>query len=431
MHNHSNTNKLHHYLLILSFAAILISAPVFWLAFPQKIESFSIIENTKLDQFPKFNLANFKHGIKHFLRGDLKLAINTAFSDFLSNDFQEDLESAAIDQMPFRLSLASLARWVERAQISVLYGFLSDPAVPASLDVDYLLLRGNKQVYLQPPAVWDELRRDRVDDRVENYKNLIDLYPEVNFYIFYLERTAYAPYNPMNPYFPQADKGQSYEYFISNKPGELTVSSLRLSGLEEHQEKFFRTDHHWNIRGAWSAYEIIYKMLSKDLPDISPMLDLHDFSQIKGLEFCGSYARRTLYPCDPDIFEYAEVELPPHRTFENGIETDYGNKQAYLNGDFSRERYAEHYAEFYGYVTPLVEYDFDNPSGRNLLIIGGSYTQAMQEFVAAHYDRTYVVDLRDYENFYLGDFIKQHEIHDVLVIGDVIVYLNEGWQINP
>lgn len=431
MRNSSKPKNYYQYLLILCFAVILFSAPFFWMAFPEERETFSIIENTNLDQFPQVNLSNFKHGFKYLLSGDIESAFKTAFTDFLSNDFQKDLESAANDQIPFRLLLASLARWVERTEIKIMYAFLADPAVPASLDLDYLLLRGTAQVYLQPPAVWDELRRDRVDGRIENYKNLIDLFPEVNFYIFYLERMAYAPYNPMNPFFPQADKGQSFEYFLANKPADLKVSSLRLSGIEEHREKFFRTDHHWNIRGAWSAYEIIYEMLSEDLPEISPMLDLQGFNPIYGLEFCGSYARRTLFPCEPDILEYADVELPAHRTFVNGIEMDYGNKRAYLSGDFSRDRYAEHYAEFYGYVTPLVEYDYDNSSSRNLLIIGGSYTQAMQELVAAHYDKTYVVDLRDYENFRLGDFIKQHDIRDVLVIGDVIVFLNEGWQINP
>jgi hypothetical protein len=55
----------------------------------------------------------------------------------------------------------------------------------------------------------------------------------------------------------------------------------------------------------------------------------------------------------------------------------------------------------------------------------------MQEFIAAHYDKTYVVDFRDYTDFSLGDFIRDHGIHDVLVIGDMPVFSREGWQINP
>lgn len=431
MRKHPESKDLFQYLLILAFGIIIISAPFYWLAFPQRLETFSEIENAKLDQFPQLDLNNLKQGVKQILKGKFQSGFDLGFRDFLSNEFQDDLESAASDQIPFRLSLASLARFVERSQIKAIYSFLPDPAFPASLGVDYLLARGNGQVYLQPPAIWDELRRERVEDRIKNYRDLIGRFPEVNFYIFYLERMAYAPYNPMNPYFPQADKGQSFKYFLANKPDELQVSWMRLNNLDEHREKFFRTDHHWNIRGAWTAYEIIYEMLSAYQPDISPALDFKGFKEISGLEFCGSYARRTLYPCDPDIFEYIDIELPPHETFVNGIKMDYGNKRAYFNGDFSKDRYAEHYAEFYGYVTPLVEYNYENSSGRNLLIIGGSYTQSMQELIAAHYDKTFVVDLRDYENFLLGDFLQQYDIQDVLVIGDVIVYLNEGWQINP
>ena len=424
-------NYLTNCLLTLVFCLLITLVPIYWMIFPQYQASFSEVENRNLDHFPKVELDNLQRGIKEFLAGNLRTAHGYIFNNIISSTFQDEVQSAASDQIPFRLPLASLARWAERVQISTVYSLLPDPAYPASLDLNYLLLRGDEQVYIQPPAAWDDSRKELIDNRIENYQLLIKSFPEINFYVFYLERMAFAPYNPMNPYFPQADKGRSFDYFLSQKPERLAVSYWRLSGLDEHKQKFFRTDHHWNIRGAWTGYEIIYDMLKTKIPELSPKLVLKEFKQIESVEFCGSYARRTLYPCQPDILEYADVDLPPFRTFMNGVESPRSNRSAYFRGEFNRNRYAEHYAEFFGYVTAMVEYDFENQSDRNLLIIGGSYTQAMQEFIAAHFDKTFVVDLREYEDFSLGKFINDHDIDDVIVIGDVIVYSREGWQITP
>ena len=128
---------------------------------------------------------------------------------------------------------------------------------------------------------------------------------------------------------------------------------------------------------------------------------------------------------------YARTNIPNYQTWVNGEQRTYGSAQKYFDGNFDREKYTNHYAEFFGYTTALVEYTFENTSNRNLLIIGGSYTRAMQMYVASHYKTTYVVDLREYEDFSLGEFIQSHKVDDVLIIGDISVYGREGWLINP
>lgn len=425
-----NIHRTLQFFLIIALGLMLIAVPVYWMTFSDSPVQFSEIENRNLSQFSGLPVGEFRSVINELAQGNIGPALNEFFNLWNDREIQKALHAATSDQMPLRLPLASLARLVERMQIRITYWFLPDPAIPAALNANTLLIPDG-QIYIQPPAIWDAQRRANIDERIENYRNLLALYPDTHFYVFYLERMAYAPYNPMNSFFPRADAGQSFQYFIENKPAGLNIASLRLNSLDEHASLFFRTDHHWNIRGAWRAYEIIYDMLSAKNPDLSPKLKLNGFSPIKGVRFCGSYARRTLYPCLPEDFEYADVTLPPHHTYVGGVPNPYGNKAAYLEGNFSHRKYAEHYAEFFGYVTPLVTYDFNHGSQRNLLIIGGSYTQAMQEFVAAHFNRTYVVDLREYPEFSLGEFINQYAIDDVLVVGDVIVYAREGWQINP
>ena len=416
--------------MIFIILTLIFATPLYWLGTSRDNITFSEVENRNLDDFPVFGLSRIKTAVKHILLGNIRSAYQTVFSDFTNNEFQSDFEMAAADYFPLRLSFISLARWIERSQVKAVYSFLPDPAFPASLNDNTYLMR-DEPVYIQPPLSWNGEFKEIVDQRIDNYQNLIDQFPEIHFYVFYLERMAFAPYNPMADYYSSADNGQSFNYFLTHKPDELIVSSMRLTDLEEHKEKFFWTDHHWNIRGAWNAYEIIYDMLSDFTPDLSPMLDLDGFVEIEGVEYCGSYARRTLYPCTPEKFEYASVKLPEYKTIIDGEETEYGEASQYLAGNFSLERYTNHYAEFFGYVTPLVDYQFENESDRNLLIIGGSYTQAMQVYVASHYRRTLVVDLREYQDFSLSHFIEQYNIDDILILGDVIVYRREGWEINP
>ncbi len=423
-------NNLLQLFFLIAFCFVIFSVPVFWLSQNGNWIPTSPVENRSLQRFPSLPLHDFRIGISKLIKGNFLETYNFILEPFISRSFQAQLDQAVKDQFPFRIFLTTLSKSIERLLIKASYSFVFDPAFPASLTSNYYILK-SQPFYIQPPAIFKDSKKQIIDKRIENYAQIIKEHPDVNFYGFYFERMAFAPFNPMARFYPNADNGRSYKYFSLNKPEGLIVSEMHLKDLEDYQAKFFRTDHHWNIRGAWQAYEVVYEMLMKKYPEISPKLILKEFKSIPGLKFCGSYARRTLYPCSPDIFEYAEVSLPKFTTFVNGEEKPFGNKNDYLDGNFSHDKFANHYAEFFGPVVALVEYRFENTSDRNLLIIGGSYKQAMQEFVASHYKNTYAVDLREYEDFSLGKFIKDKKIDDVLVVGDIIIYGRQGWLINP
>lgn len=55
------------------------------------------------------------------------------------------------------------------------------------------------------------------------------------------------------------------------------------------------------------------------------------------------------------------------------------------------------YADFYGYDYGLLEFNFNNPERDNLLIIGISFDNPIDELLASHFNKTYKVDLRNYE----------------------------------
>ncbi len=206
---------------------------------------------------------------------------------------------------------------------------------------------------------------------------------------------------------------------------------MGLENLDEYEQLFFHSDHHWNIRGAWKAYEGIYNMIAPGYPGISPKLALKGFVAIPGVKFCGSYARLSLYPCQGEPFEYADVDLPTYVTKINGKKGTYGNRAAYLAGQFKTKLYTYHHGAFFGSVKPIVEYHFDTQTDRNLLLIGSSFTHAIQIYVAAHYKNAYVVDLRVYEDFSFDEFVKKNQIDDVICLEPSSSVDSPAWIIGP
>ena len=409
------------WIIFITFFILLLIPPFYWITRDGNWQQYSQLEVRNLAQFPEMDTGYLLASIQGQNCSNNRLCIK-------DQSLQKSLDNALSDQFPLRIDMILLARALERYQIHAAYALMPDPAIPADLDNDYLIMRG-EQVFIQYPLPksWVSIRT--INDRIENYQQVLKKFPDINFYIFYLERMAFAPYNPAADYFSGSEKRSSFNYFLENKPGNLGVSTLLLDDYQEFKKNFFRTDHHWNARGAWQGYQRIYDMLAENYPEISPQLQLEEFRTIEGVNFCGSYARRTLVPCQPEPFEVAIVDLPPYRSFIDGEEQPVGNRQEYLSGNFERELYANHYAQYYGFVEDQITFEFDNGSNRNLLIIGNSYTQAVQLFIAAHYHLTYIVNFRENSDFNRGNFLKDHQVDDVLILGDILTYGRSEWAI--
>ena len=73
-------------------------------------------------------------------------------------------------------------------------------------------------------------------------------------------------------------------------------------------------------------------------------------------------------------------------------------------------------------------YDFAQPEAGKLLLIASSYSNPINGLIASHYDQTYVIDLRYYEEwagrpFDIVSYAAEKEIDDVLLLGDIEMFL--------
>ena len=67
---------------------------------------------------------------------------------------------------------------------------------------------------------------------------------------------------------------------------------------------------------------------------------------------------------------------------------------------------------------PLIQVKTDQNHGRKILVVKESYGNAFAPFLATYYDEVHIVDQR-YFQLNLVDYIRQHEIHEVLFLNNV------------
>ena len=184
----------------------------------------------------------------------------------------------------------------------------------------------------------------------------------------------------------------------------------------EFDEGWFRTDHHWNIKGAFHGYETIARSLGFG----ESLLDASDVIAHESPLFQGTFARRGLDTAYSDqVLDY-EMALPPFKVKVGEKEEALdilARSNAYKRGEWDDNAFASRYGEYfhgdYGLMT------IENPSASSeddLLIVADSYSNCMERFLAVHYRTTYVLDPRHMEES-IDAFLTDHpDVKDVLVL---------------
>ena len=116
-------------------------------------------------------------------------------------------------------------------------------------------------------------------------------------------------------------------------------------------------------------------------------------------------------------------DIPEHKTIINGKEEEYGRELEFEHNPNQEVSYGA----FYGFDMGETIFDFNKPEKENLLIIGESFDNAIIKLLATHFNKTYSIDLRNYQNengkvFSYYDYIKEKEIDRVVLVGNIDFY---------
>lgn len=244
----------------------------------------------------------------------------------------------------------------------------------------------------------------------------LEVYGELNNYIdtYYYFLSTSAIYN-----------FEKNEYSIDlmkivkeNLEGDYEMSSLTFNNYEDFANNFYKTDHHWNHKGSYKAYKSIIDMMTNDKP-LEPVQEI----VFDDIYFSGSAARSTQIFSYDEKFSVYKFDIPKYTVLVNGKEGEYGKESQYFKGIYDTNRLVNHYGVFYGGDDGEIVFDFNKPKKDNILILGSSYTNAINKLIASHFNRTYIVDLRHYdysvgEKFNIKKYIDENDIDKVLIIAD-------------
>ena len=323
-----------------------------------------------------------------------------SLNDILNKEYQDNFEKALSDQLP----LATRMKQVQKNLGIFTQIVYSSTSKDSFVHIDSLLLKDNYLLY-QTTNLNDI--KPYIDPKVDNINQAVKDNKKTKFYLYYIEKDTDID-------FITNEKSNIYKYMDEKLTSKITKDVFEINNFTEYKNYFYKTDHHWNHKGSYKAYLELCEMFSLKPLSYEKEIDL-------GQTWSGSKARQIggdlLFR---ENFTAYKFELKNHKTYINNVEVaEYGNTNDY----FSNKRNDITYGNFYGGDNGLVEFDYNDKKKENLLIIGESYDNAINELLASHFNKTYNVDLRAYKSeigkeFELKKFIKEKDIDKVLLIGN-------------
>jgi hypothetical protein len=261
---------------------------------------------------------------------------------------------------------------------------------------------------------------DLIISKIDNINTLVKNYPTLNYFCYYIETDMDVEFVDgkishfiVNPFFSRLDH-------------KIEKAALYINEPKEYQTFFYKTDHHWDVKGQLQGYQDIIR-LTKGLQE--PLRTTEEV-YIEGLKYYGSKSRISNDYEIYDDFKVLIADLSEHKEYVNDVEQLYDRKEAYVSGTYTKTEGVSYYGNCNGGDYGLVTYDYNQPDKSNILIFVDSFSNPINSFIASHFNKTYIVDLRYYKDTYgvdfdFGDFTKEHEIRDVLFMGYYLFYAND------
>lgn len=180
-----------------------------------------------------------------------------------------------------------------------------------------------------------------------------------------------------------------------------------------HKQVYFRTDHHWTLRGAYVAYEAYCEKQGR------PARGYEEF-RIRALSdsFYGTLYSKVLdASAVPDELDTIQ-ELPEVRVVCDGEErsTIYDEEKL-----LQKDKYAYYFGGNYGRVT----IQNDAAPDRKLLVLKDSFANTMIPFLIADYQEIDMLDLRYFRGS-MEEYLKEYEADEILILFEMSNFAQES-----
>lgn len=219
-----------------------------------------------------------------------------------------------------------------------------------------------------------------------------------------------------------SDEEQAISYYYGSMSDSVNTVSI-LDTLREHRDEYiyFRTDHHWNGRGAYYAACRLLEEMGQTPHDLSEYQEM-DFDG-----FLGSYYQSSLnegLASNPDV---VNAFVPITYNLMTYTRTDGTKIDWPIINDVTSYRAGQKYSAFAAGDNPFSEIHNPNvQNGRSAVVIKESYGNAVIPFLTDYYEDLYWIDYR-YYNGNVIQFVRENGIDDLIFInaGEPISSVNQ------
>jgi hypothetical protein len=363
------------------------------------------------------------------------------FESYFEGYYADSLDSYYADHFAHRESWLAMA-----SSIKSLFGYrVNDLMVyqtdnPQFVNADSLKIDSLELALQQTPR---EIKKDPTGKPPE-MKNSILIYNSMAFQLFGRQQSAEENFaktinlyheklgdsvrvfacivpSPIDFYLPEEYKSKgnqekpSIDFIYSQLNAHvLAVDAYRYLQANTDDFIYFKTDHHWTVRGAYQAYRAFCAKAGYDA------VPLTSFKRHVRKSFLGSLydiTRDQRLKASGDSLEYFTLPIPvigqryPDRNLKKVTKTDVVSERLGRAGS---------YLAFLGGDYPLTRIISGNRNGKKILMIKDSYGNAMAPFLALHYQEVFVIDYRSFDSNII-DFLNKNNVNDLLFLHNVSI----------
>lgn len=381
-----NMKKIINILFIGIIVLFLLSGLIFTLFFPEDI---NYLENRSANKVEKLTLENYLNG-----------------------DFQKKFSDALNDQVPLQGRMKKMYNYLNSSYEKLLISkVVGENTEQRYISIKDGLLFGDSLVYWPRDL---EVMKQNLNKKAENIEDKVKEHPDIDFYIYYIEKDT-----DIN--FESNEKVGAFEYLAEKfEKSNIPIAALEINSFKDFEKNFYKTDHHWNCYGSYQGYSGVMELLNIEEDIIKPekemVLEKYTLSGSKAAGIGATGIFTETFPVYQ--FQYPEMDI----CIDGEEAEDYGKQQKYINGEEDQTDFS--YGAFYGGDNAEIIFDTHNAEKENLLVIGESYDNAILKLLASHFEKTYSIDLRNYERtfeskFQFSNYVKDNQIDKILLIGNI------------
>ena len=233
-----------------------------------------------------------------------------------------------------------------------------------------------------------------------NVNEFDKLYPDVKTYIYFPTRLE----EMLNS--EKENRLLCRENYLRQLNGNISYSALKIGSVEDHQKYFYKSDEHWKAD--------IIDMISKDY-ELGPIKEIEK-EIVYDREFKGNISSKIGMVGSSDKLEdYILKDLGEYDYFANGNKIDLNEAKELYAANGNDTVYSD-YDLYFGDNYFLREFDFHQDDKPNILIFADSYINTNMSWIASHFNKTLIIDLRAKpDDFNLDYYINEYDIDIALI----------------